>query len=217
MATTAVLARATSMPIPLSTPVRPASCPAAAHLGGASLLLQLGHTRTRADGHGSAAATTIPRVATSGSLVGGSARRRPSAAPSTRGARARSNSGCRAAEGRHVMRDGGAIDERFGVGDRLVHRRQRRPPRHPRPRRATPNCAGSTPPGRPRRWLRTRSRWPRRSPAPARPRASPAAGGRPRAPRPPRRPRRPAAPRPRRAPPPRTRGRSTPPAAGARL
>ena len=107
------------MPIPLSTPVRPASCPAAAHLGGASLLLLLGHTHTRADGHGSAAAAaTIPRVATSGSLVGGSARRRPSAAPSRRGerARARSSSGCRAAEGRHVMGDGWAIDERFGGG-----------------------------------------------------------------------------------------------------
>ena len=118
MVTTTALARATSMPIPLSTPVRPASCPAAAHLGGASLLLLLGHTRTRAraDGHGSAAATTIPRVATSGSLVGGSARRRLSAAPSTRGARARSSSGCRAAEGRHVTGDGRAIDERFGGG-----------------------------------------------------------------------------------------------------
>ena len=100
----------------LSTPVRPASCPAAAHLGGASLLLLLGHTRTRADDHRSAAAATIPRIATSGSLVGGSARRRPSATPSTRGARARSSSGCRAAEGRHVMGDGGAIDERFGGG-----------------------------------------------------------------------------------------------------
>ncbi|KAG2643097.1 hypothetical protein PVAP13_2KG331567 [Panicum virgatum] len=161
MATTVALARATSMPAPLPTPVRPASCPVTAHLGGASLLLLLGHTCTHANDHGSAAAAaTIPRVATSGSLVGGSAHRRPSAAPSTRGARAQSNSGCRSAEGRHVMGDGGAIDERFGGG---------RPPR-PSPAKTTSSPSSSTPrhaelrrkhpTWTPRRWPRTLSRWP---------------------------------------------------------